>query len=242
MNNTIYVVGIGPGNFETMTYEAVKAIEQSDLVVGYSVYIELLKQYFPQKETLQTPMTKEVDRCRLAFSKAQEGRRVVMVCSGDSGVYGMAGLMLEISREYPQIDIEIVSGVTAASAGAALLGAPLMHDFAVISLSDRLTEWKLIEKRLALAAEGDFCIVLYNPSSKGRPEHLRKACEILLKYRTDDNACGVVKNIGRNGQEKSVMTLAQLKNYKADMFTTVFIGNSHTEIINDRLVTPRGYL
>lgn len=153
----------------------------------------------------------------------------------------MAGLALELSANYPNTDIEIVAGVTAALSGGAVLGAPLTHDFAVISLSDLLTPWEKIEKRLACAAMGDFTTAIYNPSSKKRTDYLAKACDITLKYKSHETVCGYVRNIGRIGMESGVMTLAELRDFKADMFTTVFIGNSETKNINGKMVTPRGY-
>ena len=170
-----------------------------------------------------------------------QGETVSVVCSGDAGVYGMAGLIYELSNEFPPIDIEVVPGVTAALAGAAVLGAPLTHDFAVVSLSDLLTPWELIEKRLACAAEADFCIALYNPASKKRHDYLQKACDVLQKHKSPDTVCGLVRNIGREGQYAEVMPLKQLSHTQADMFTTVFIGNAQTKMLHGKMVTPRGY-
>lgn len=241
----VYVIGMGPGNFEQMTFEARRALEQSDVIVGYTVYVDLLREHFPEKQFLTTPMRQEVERCRMAFEEAKKGQTVAMVCSGDAGVYGMSGLILELQQEYPECEVEVVSGVTAALAGGAVLGAPLMHDFAVISLSDLLTPWETIENRLDAAAKTDFSICLYNPSSRKRADYLKRACEIFLRYKSPDNVCGIVKNIGRDGEMKKVMTLAELKDYEADMFTTVFIGNSRTEksVLGGQnwMVTPRGY-
>ncbi len=237
----LFVVGIGPGAPEYMTFACKKAIEDSDVIVGYSKYVELVKPFFADKEFFDTPMKREVERCREALRIASEGKIVSMVCSGDAGVYGMSGLILELSEEYPEVGIEVVTGVTAALSGGAVLGAPLTHDFAVISLSDLLTPIELIEKRLECAAIGDFCIALYNPSSKKRADYLKRACEILLKYKSPDTVCGIVKNIGRDGEEKEIMTLSKLKDASVDMFTTVFIGNEKTRRIGDWVVTPRGY-
>jgi precorrin-3B C17-methyltransferase len=170
------------------------------------------------------------------------GKRVAMVCSGDPGVYGMAGLIYELSVEFPGVAIEIIPGVSAANGGAAVLGAALMHDYAVISLSDLLTPWEKIEKRLQAAGEADFCICLYNPSSHKRPDYLQRACAILLKVKAPDTVCGYVRNIGRDGEERHVTTLAELHDTQVDMFTTVFIGNSQTKVIDGHMVTPRGYL
>lgn len=239
--NNIYVVGIGPGEYDQMTIKAVKALEMSDTIVGYTVYVDLIKTHFSGKEFLTTPMKKEVDRCVMAFEEARKGKTVSMICSGDAGVYGMSGLMLEIGEQYPDVKVEIIPGVTAALAGGAILGAPLMHDFAVISLSDLLTPWEKIEKRLVCAAQADFAICLYNPSSKKRFDYLQKACDIILKYAGGDTVCGIAGKIGRDGEEMNVLTLAKLREAKVDMFTTVFIGNSQTKLIDGWMVTPRGY-
>ena len=237
----LYVVGFGAGSRDGMTIEAEKAIEKSDLVVGYTVYVELMKAYFSHKKFAATPMKQERDRVIFALEEAAHGSTVSLVCSGDSTLYAMAGLTLELAENYPDVDVEIVPGVTAALSGGAILGAPLTHDFAVISLSDLLTPWEKIERRLECAAQADFSVAIYNPSSKKRSDYLRKACEIMLKYKSEDTVCGCVKNIGREGQESWVLTLAELKCTKVDMFTTVFIGNSETKLINGRMVTPRGY-
>jgi len=239
--NRIYVVGIGPGSQAQMTVEARKVLESCDIIVGYTVYVELVKGFLPEKEYLTTPMRQEVDRCRMAFGEAQKGRTVAMICSGDAGVYGMSGLMLELGKEYPDCEVTVISGVTAALAGAAVLGAPLMHDFAVISLSDLLTPWAKIEKRLRLAAEADFAICIYNPASKKRADYLQRACDILLEQLEESRVCGLVTAIGRDGEQKEVLTLKALRERPADMFTTVFIGNSQTREIDGRMVTPRGY-
>ncbi len=237
----IYVIGIGPGAYEQMTVKAVKTLESCDVIVGYTVYIDLVKDHFPDKEMLTTPMKKEVDRCVMAFEEAVKGKKVAMICSGDAGVYGMSGLMYEVSERYPDVELEIISGVTAATGGAALLGAPLIHDFCVISLSDLLTPWELIEKRLIAAASADFCICLYNPSSKKRKDYLQKACQLVLQYKDKKTVCGIVGNIAREGQFEKVMTLEELKMTPVDMFTTVFIGNSQTRNMQGKMVTPRGY-
>ena len=210
-------------------------------MIGYNVYIDLVKEQFPDKIFLSTPMRKEPERCRMAFEEAEKGQAVAMICSGDAGVYGMAGLIFEIGKEYPEIQIEVVPGITAASGGAAVLGAPLMHDFAVISLSDLLTPWETIEKRLHAAGMADFVICLYNPSSKKRADYLQKACDLMMKYKSPDTICGTVSNIARDGEEAHVMTLKELRDTQVDMFTTVFIGNSQTKEINNKMVTPRGY-
>lgn len=239
--NQIYVVGMGPGSEQQMTLEAQQVLQSCDTIVGYTVYVDLLRASLPDKEYLTTPMRQEVDRCRMAFEEAKKGKRVAMVCSGDAGVYGMSGLMLELSEEYPDCNVNVVSGVTAALAGGAVLGAPLMHDFAVISLSDLLTPWEKIEKRLRCAAAGDFAICIYNPSSKKRADYLRRACTILMEELEAERVCGIVSQIGREGEHAEVMTLAELRERQVDMFTTVFIGNSQTKAIGGKMVTPRGY-
>lgn len=236
----LYIVGFGGGSRDGMTFAAEKAIQKSDLIVGYTVYAELMKKLFPDKEFYSTEMRREKERVLYALSKA-ENKTVALVCSGDAEVYGMAGLAYELSGEFPTVELETVAGVTAALSGGALLGAPLTHDFAVISLSDLLTPFEKIESRLRAAAMADFTIVLYNPSSKKRADHLKKACEILLEYRSPDTVCGAVRNIGREGENSTVMTLAELRDFSADMFTTIFVGNSETKIIRGKMVTPRGY-
>ena len=192
------VVGIGPGAWNKMTIEAAEALQCSDTIIGYTVYIDLVKEHLPGKEFLSTPMKKEVERCVMAFEEAEKGKTVSMVCSGDAGVYGMSGLMYEVGERYPDVKLRIIPGVTAALGGGAVLGAPLIHDFCLISLSDLLTPMEKIEKRLQAAAEADFCIVLYNPSSHKRKDYLQKACDILLQSRKPDTVCGLVENIGRD--------------------------------------------
>ena len=238
----VTVIGLGPGGGADLTGRARAALEGCDLIVGYTAYIELVKPDFPEKEVLSTGMRREVDRCRAAVEAALTGKDVAVVCSGDSGVYGMAGLIYEVAQEYDPIEIEVVPGITAACGGAAVLGAPLTHDFAVISLSDLLTPWEKIEKRLTAAAQADFVICLYNPSSRNRPDYLQRACDILLRDKDPNTVCGTVRNIGREGEEGKLLALAQLRDAQVDMFTTVFIGNSQTKVLGDKMVTPRGYL
>ena len=221
----IYVTGLGPGAADQMTIRARKVLEKCPVIIGYTVYIDLIREEFPDKTFLST----------------QKGQDVAMVCSGDAGVYGMAGLICEVGKDYPDVGIEIVPGITAASGGAAVLGAPLMHDFAVISLSDLLTPWEKIERRVRAAAEADFVICIYNPSSKKRADYLKKACEMILEFRRPETVCGIVRNIGRDGETYEILSLEQLRDTQVDMFTTVFIGNSNTMELNGRMVTPRGY-
>lgn len=237
----LYVVGIGPGAYEKMTIEAAEALKNSDVIIGYTVYVDLVREHFAGKEFLTTPMKKEVDRCVLAFEEAEKGKTVSMICSGDAGVYGMAGLMYEVGSRYPQTELVILPGVTAATGGAAVLGAPLIHDFCLISLSDLLTPWEKIEKRILGASQADFVICLYNPSSKKRHDYLEKACDLMLRYKEPGTICGIVSNIGREGETMQVMTLQELREKKVDMFTTVFVGNSQTKELNGKMVTPRGY-
>ena len=239
--NKLYVVGIGPGAYEKMTIEASQALQKSDVIIGYTVYVDLVRNHFPGKEFMTTPMKKEVDRCVLAFEEAMKGKTVSMICSGDAGVYGMSGLMYEVGVKYPEVELEIIPGVTAATGGAAVLGAPLIHDFCLISLSDLLTPWEKIEARLLGASQADFVICLYNPSSKKRSDYLKRACQIIFEEAGQELVCGVVKSAGREGECAEVMYLSELEEYPADMFTTVFIGNSETRIIDGRMVTPRGY-
>ena len=238
----VTVIGLGPGGGVDLTGRARAALEGCDLIVGYTAYIELVRPDFPEKEVLSTGMRREVDRCRAAVEAALTGKDVAVVCSGDSGVYGMAGLVYEVAQEYDPIEIEVIPGITAACGGAAVLGAPLTHDFAVISLSDLLTPWEKIEKRLTAAAQADFVICLYNPSSRNRPDYLQRACDILLRDKDPNTVCGTVRNIGREGEEGKLLTLAQLRDTQVDMFTTVFIGNSQTKVLGGKMVTPRGYL
>ena len=242
MKHEIYVVGMGPGAESMMTQEAVTVLENSDVIIGYTVYLNLLGERFAGKEQLSTPMRQERERCLLCFEKAREGKRVALICSGDAGIYGMASLMLELGKAYPDCSVTVIPGITAASSGAALLGAPLNHDFCVISLSDLLTPWERIEKRLIAATEGDFAMAIYNPSSHKRADYLKRACEILLAHGVEaGRACGYVENIGREHTRAVTLTMAELLETEVNMFTTVFIGNSQTEIIDGKLVTKRGY-
>ena len=211
------------------------------MIVGYPVYLDLLGERFREKERLSTPMRQEVERCRMAYEKAMEGKTVSLICSGDAGVYGLASLMYELSPEYPGCELVIVPGITAANSGAALLGAPLNHDYCVISLSDLLTPWEQIRRRLLAAVDGDFAIALYNPSSRKRADYLQKACDILLERAEGERACGYVENIGREGTRVTVCTLKELRERQVNMFTTVFIGNSQSVLQDGKLVTKRGY-
>lgn len=238
--NKLYVVGIGPGAAEQMTVRALRVLESCDVIAGYGVYVDLVKPILKDKEYLVTPMKKEAERCRMAIECAMTGKSVAMISSGDAGVYGMAGLIYELAQG-KELEIEVIPGVTAALSGGAVLGAPLTHDFAVISLSDLLTPWEKIEKRLDHAAQADLSMAIYNPSSVRRADYLQKACRIVMRHQSPETVCGVVKNIGREGETMQVMSLKELAEYPADMFTTVFIGNSQTKVIDGRMITPRGY-
>ena len=242
MDKIIYVVGFGPGDKQFMTMQAVEIIEQADLIVGYTTYTDILKAQFPEKKYISTPMRKETDRCRLAIEKALEGNTVAMVSSGDSGIYGMAGIMLEIADDM-QADVEIVTvpGITAASTAASVLGAPLMHDLSLISLSALMTSIELIFRRVEGAASADFVISLYNPKSGKRVDYLEKAADIIMKYRDKGTPVGIVRNAGRPDQKAWLTTLSELKNELVDMFCVVIVGNSQTYIKNNRMITPRGY-
>ena len=239
----IMVVGLGPGDPAHMTYRAREALMSSDVIVGYKTYIDLVRGIVPGKPLVSSGMRREVDRAREALGLAGEGKAVSIISSGDPGVYGMAGLVLELvaAMDGEAPEVEIIPGVTAILAAAARLGAPLMHDFAVISLSDLLTPWAKIEERLEAAARSDMVIVLYNPRSKGRPDHLEKACEIISRFRNEFTPVGLVRNAMRGDEERTLCQLGQLPYEKVDMLTVVVVGNSQTRNIGDWIVTPRGY-
>lgn len=237
----LYVVGIGPGDKANMTYACDAALREADVIVGYRTYVKLVQPLYPDKQYVDSPMLQEVARCTYALQLADEGRTVAVVCSGDGGVYGMAGLIYELAGAFPEVVVTVVPGVTAALAGAALLGAPLTDDFATVSLSNLLTPWEQIEKRLSFAALADFAICLYNPSSNKRHDHLQRACDILLRHKPGDTMCGYVRQIGREGECVALTTLKELRDTAADMFTTVFIGSSKTRELGGKLVTLRGY-
>ncbi|MDD6435362.1 MAG: precorrin-3B C(17)-methyltransferase [Clostridiales bacterium] len=237
----IYVVGLGPGDEIFRTKEADAALKAADIICGYTLYADLIREQFPEKEFFTTGMRGEEKRCAWAVETAKTGKDVAVICSGDSGIYGMACLIWEMAEKAEDVEIIVVPGVTAAVSAAARLGAPLGHDFCVISLSDLLTPWEVIEKRLFAAGLGDFVIAIYNPSSKTRADYLRRACEILLKEKSEDTPCGYVRNIGREGEEMKILSLRELMDAEVDMFTTVIVGSSSTKVIRDHLVTPRGY-
>lgn len=236
------VIGFGPGGYEDMTNRAVKAIEEAEIIVGYTTYVELLKKIFPDKEYLATPMMQEIKRCRMAVELAQQYDRTAVISSGDSGIYGMAGIVMEVAQQMQaDIEIKVVPGITAASAAAAILGAPLMHDFSVISLSDLMTPLDLIMKRIDCAGISDMIVCLYNPKSRKRTAYVEQAADILMKYRSPDTPVGVVRHAGREEESFFLTTLGRIKEAPLDMFCVVLIGNSATYVMNGKMITPRGY-
>lgn len=238
----IYVIGIGPGCRDLMTQEAISAMEDAEVIVGYKTYIKLVEDFIKDKEVVQNGMRKEVDRCQDAIDIAKTGKKVAVISSGDAGIYGMAGLILElITKQELDIPVKVVPGVTASIGAAAVLGAPIIHDFCHISLSDLLTPWEVIEKRLRLAAEADFVICLYNPRSKGRSEHLANAFKIMGEFKDGSTPVGIVKDVGREDQEKFICTFDTMDFERVDMTTMVIIGNKSTYIHDDLMITPRGY-
>ena len=238
----IYVIGIGPGCRDLMTQEAISAMEDAEVIVGYKTYIKLVEDFIKDKEVVQNGMRKEVDRCQDAIDIAKTGKKVAVISSGDAGIYGMAGLILElITKQELDIPVKVVPGVTASIGAAAVLGAPIMHDFCHISLSDLMTPWEVIEKRLRLAAEADFVICLYNPRSKGRSEHLANAFKIMGEFKDGSTPVGIVKDVGREDQEKFICTFDTMDFERVDMTTMVIIGNKSTYIHDNLMITPRGY-
>jgi precorrin-3B C17-methyltransferase len=226
-----------------MTPKARTLIEQADIVVGYGTYIKLIKGIVKTNaEVISGTMGREVERAQIAVDKAKDGKNVVMVSSGDPGVYGMAGVVLEVAAKSKNpVPVEIVPGVTAATAASAILGAPLISDFAVISLSDLLTPWDKIEQRLEAASSADMSIVLYNPQSQDRIQPLTRAYEIMLKHIKPDTPVGIVRQADREGQNCTIATLKNMLNEKIDMLTTIVVGNSATHIVNGKMITARGY-
>ena len=238
-NGKIYVVGIGPGKKADMTFKAYEAMGKSDVIVGYKTYTDLVKEYYPDKEIVSSSMMKEVDRCTDVLKMAKDGKNVALISSGDAGVYGMAGIMLEIADD--EIEVEVIPGVTATNAAAAITGAPVMHDYVTISLSNLLTDWELIKKRLELAAQGDFVVSIYNPKSRGRITQIEEAQKIMLKYKPKMTPVAIVRNARRENEEYVVTTLEEMTKHEIDMLTIVIIGNSNTYVKNGKIITPRGY-
>ena len=242
MSGKLVVIGFGPGSKDDMTLRAVRAIENADIITGFTTYVKILQEFFPDKPYKSTGMTKEVDRCRMAVEEATKGKNVALVSSGDSGIYGMAGIAYQVADEMDaEIDIEVIPGITAASSAAAILGAPLTHDTALISLSNRLTPWELIEKRLDAAAASDMVIALYNPKSHGRPDLIEKAFRIMGRHKDPNTVVGVVRNIGRKDQDSWISSMKDFDFSRIDMFCTVVIGNSKTYALDGKMITPRGY-
>ena len=235
----IYVVGLGPGNKENMTFRAYDVLKNSDIIIGYKTYVDLIEGMFPDKKIIKSYMKKEVARCEETLKLALEGNIISLISSGDAGVYGMAGLMLEIANG--QVEVEIVPGITSANASASLGGAPIVHDSVNISLSNLLTDWELIKKRIDLASQGDFVITLYNPKSSGRPELINEARDIMLKHKRKDTPVLIARNVGREGENYDITTLDKMLDYEINMFSTVIIGNSKTKVLNNKMITPRGY-
>ena len=240
-NGKIYVVGIGPGKKADMTFKAYEKMKNSDIIVGYKTYTDLIKEYFPNTEIRSSSMMKEVDRCLEVLDLAKAGKNVALISSGDAGIYGMAGIMYEIINENDNIEVEVIAGVTATNAAAAIVGAPIMHDYVTISLSNLLTDWELIKKRLELAAQGDFIVSLYNPKSKGRTTQIAEAQKIMLKYKSKDTPVAIVRNAGRENEEYEITTLENMLDFEINMLTIVLIGNSNTYVKNGKIITPRGY-
>ena len=241
---TLYVVGIGPGCIEDMSGRAKAALEESDYIVGYNTYLTLIKPLLAGKEIVGTGMMQEIDRCRRAVELASEGKTVAVVSSGDPGIYGMAGLVLELAQQVADTkrpEVKVIPGISAVGASAAVLGAPLMHDFAVISLSDLLTPWEVIVKRLEAAAASDFVVALYNPKSMRRTEQIKEARRIMLEHRPETTPVGIVTNATREGETAVISTLADFLQEEIAMFSLVIIGNSRTFVQNQKMITPRGY-
>ena len=236
------MVGIGPGNPEHMSVKAVEVLKGSDCVIGYKTYINQIKELVKGKEVITSGMRAEIERASLAIEKAKAGKVVSVISSGDPGVYGMAGLILEVAGNGKhKVNIEVVPGIPSENAAAALLGAPLMHDHVTISLSDLLTPWDVIEKRIELAAEGDFVIVLYNPKSSERKWQIEKTLDILLSKKSSDTPVGIVKSAMRDGQSLVITSLGEVLEHPIDMTTILIVGNSTTFVYDNYMVTKRGY-
>ncbi|MCR5735591.1 MAG: precorrin-3B C(17)-methyltransferase [Lachnospiraceae bacterium] len=242
MKGNVFVVGTGPGDMMDMTYRAREALSLSDLICGYPVYVDLIRDLYPDKEYYVSGMGQELERCEYALRYAQTGCKTVsVISSGDSGIYGMAGPVLELSERYGDVEIEIVPGITAAISAASVLGAPIMNDYVTLSLSDLMTPFDVIMRRLKAAAEGDFVICIYNPMSRKRRDHLKIACDLLMEYKSSDTVCGYVQNIGRSGENAGILSLRELRDMEADMFTTIIVGSADTYSKNGRMITGRGY-
>lgn len=239
----LYVIGIGPGSQSMMTLEAIEAIRDADIIVGYKTYTHLVKALTTDKEVIKTGMCKEIERCQEALNLAVEGKKVALISSGDAGIYGMAGLILElVTKQKLDVEVKLIAGVTASTAAASLLGAPLMHDFCHISLSDLLTPWPVIEQRVIAAAQADFVVCFYNPRSRGRAEHLSCAFDLMRPYVAASTPVGVVKAAGRKKQEKWITTFGEMDFENVDMTSLVIVGNKTTYCQDGLMITPRGYV
>jgi cobalt-factor III methyltransferase len=242
----LFVVGFGPGDFKHITTRVVEAIQESDLIIGYKTYVDLIQNLLTEQTVVSTGMTEEVSRAQEAVKQAENGKKVAVISSGDAGVYGMAGLVYEVLiekgwKESAGVEVEIVPGISAINSCASLLGAPVMHDSCTISLSDHLTPWELIAKRVEAAAQADFVIALYNPRSGRRTRQIVEAQKILLRYRSPETPVGLVKSAYRERQEVIITNLEEMLNYDIGMLTTVIIGNSSTFLYDNKIITPRGY-
>lgn len=240
MQGKVYVVGIGPGSLEHMSFKAHKVLSEVDVIIGHKTYINLVKDHFETKEFVKSGMKREVERCNETLDIAKSGKNIALISSGDAGVYGMAGIMLEVAAD-SNVEVEIIPGITSSNASASIVGAPIMHDHATISLSDLLTDWSLIQKRIDLASQGDFVISYYNPKSKSRVTQIVEARDIMLKHKNKNTIVAIVKNTGRDGQEYTLTTLEKMLDHEIDMFTTVIVGNSKTFVKDNKMITPRGY-
>lgn len=242
----LYVVGIGPGSKEHLTPAALEAITKADLIVGYTTYIKLVKNLIEGKEVVKTGMTEEIGRARAAVECAKAGKTVTLISSGDAGVYGMACLVFEVLKDMgwkkgDSPELHLIPGITALNSCASLVGAPLGHDCCIISLSDLLTPWPVIEKRIDAAAQADFVIGLYNPKSGRRTQQIVIAQEVISKYRQPATPVALVKSAYRDLEKVILTDLANFLDYEIGMLTTVIIGNSHTFVFEGHMVTPRGY-
>ncbi len=240
--STLYLVGIGPGNRGEITEDAIKSLEDSDIIMGYAKYIELIEKFIENRNVVPGSVTDEMERANRAINYVMQGKNVSIISSGDSGIYGMAGIVFEILAAHKyDIDVKIIPGITALNSAGSLLGVPFMNDFCSISLSDRLTPVDIIIKRIHAAGSGDFVTALYNPVSSRRTELIKKAREIMLEYRDKSTPVGIVKNAYRDGQKVEISTLENFLNFDIDMFTLVVIGNSSTYVYGKYMITPRNY-
>ncbi|MGL6065197.1 MAG: precorrin-3B C(17)-methyltransferase [Fusobacteriaceae bacterium] len=236
----IYVIGIGPGSMEDISRRAHKILESVEVIAGYSTYIDLVKDEFKEKEFYSSGMKKEIERCEKVLEIAKTGKSIALISSGDAGIYGMAGIMIEVAKD-SGYQVEIIPGITSSLAGAALVGAPLMHDSATISLSDLMTDWDVILKRLDRASEADFVISLYNPKSRGRVEQIVEARDVMLRHKSPQTPVALLRHVGRKEENYTLTNLDEFLTHEIDMFTVIIIGNSKTYVHENKMITPRGY-